>query len=204
MQAASCSWRSQYTYNTRLDSGKTCQEHAHAWVYSAAIYSVLALPCPDLGYTGMAYGPNQRPVPSGTKQSLTPCTMDYGLYAGTQPVGCLLNPNSISLVGRKPGRRLAWRARAGRRQVESTSRTCSKTVRCWRHKWRVWPDLYWHDWLDRKRARSITTCWHRSSTLSTMFSTRKVLGLSWAGRRPGLAGRKPGRKPGFSTGLSTC
>ena len=46
--------------------------------------------------------------------------------------------------------------------------------------------------LGRKRARSITTCWDRSSTLSTRFSTRKVLSLSWAGRRPCLAGRKPG------------
>jgi len=117
-------------------------------------------------------------------------------------------PNSISLAGRKPGRRPAWRARAGRRQVgkhvESMSRTRSKTVRCWRHKWRVWPDLYWHDRLGRKRARSITTCSDRSSTLSTRFSTRKVLSLSRAGRRLGLAGRKPSRKPGFSTRLSTC
>jgi len=90
-----------------------------------------------------------------------------------------LKPNSISLADRKPrwepGRRLAWRARAGRRQVESMSRTRSKTVRCWRHKWRVWSDLYWHDRLGRKRARSITTCWDRSSTLSTRFSTQKVL-----------------------------
>ena len=92
-------------------------------------------------------------------------------------------------------------SQTSRKHVESMSRTRSKTVSCWRHKWRVWPDLYSHDRLGRKRARSIT-CWDRSSTLSTRFSTRKVLSLSWAGCRPGLAGRKPGRKPGFSTRLS--
>jgi len=107
-----------------------------------------------------------------------------------------IRPNSISLAGRKPGCRLAWRARAGRRQIESTSRTRSKTVRCWRHKW---PAIG-----SKAYTRSITTCWDRFSTLSTRFSTRKVLSLSWAGRRPGLAGREPGRKPEFLTRLSTC
>jgi len=55
-----------------------------------------------------------------------------------------LRPNSINLAGRKPGRRLAWRARAGRRQVGSMSRTRSKTTLLTSQVTSVtWPVLTW-------------------------------------------------------------
>jgi len=61
------SWRSPYTYNTRLDSEKKLpRTRAH-------VHSVLAVPWHNARrwLLGMAYGSNQRPVSSGMKQALT-------------------------------------------------------------------------------------------------------------------------------------
>jgi len=82
------------------------------------------------------------------------------------------------------------------KHVKSMSRTRSKTVRCWRHKWRLWPDLYWHVRSGRKRATSITTCWDRSSRLSTRFSTRKFVSRSQT------RSSRTKTRPGFR--VSTC
>jgi len=53
----------------------------------------------------------------------------------------------MSLAGRKLVG-LAWGAQTGRRQVESMSRTRSKTVRCWRHLWRCWRHKWRVCWVE--------------------------------------------------------
>jgi len=56
------------THTIHALTAKNCHEHVHT-----CTYSVLAVPWHNARrwLLGMAYGPNQRPVPSGMKQALT-------------------------------------------------------------------------------------------------------------------------------------